>query len=153
MLNLTFMKNLIIISILATVLFSCTGNKSKETKSENESVAEQVMEDVSNTDLTVYYFHYTHRCATCNAVENVAKKAVETNFIEDFKSGKIAFESYNLDEPKGEVVAEKLGVNGQALLIVKGEEQIDLTNEGFTNARHNSEEFMKIVTDSVNKML
>ena len=33
-------------------------------------------EEVSTPKVTVYYFHYSRRCATCNAVEDVARSLV-----------------------------------------------------------------------------
>ena len=54
-------------------------------------------EQVTNsTKIEVYYFHYTRRCATCNAVESVSKDAVA-----EFYGDKVSFSEYNLDEQAG----------------------------------------------------
>ncbi len=99
------------------------------------SVAEE-KNDLSGIE--VYYFHYSRRCVTCQAVEAVAQDA-----LIDFYKGRIALKSVNLDDKTNSDLAKKLGVKGQSLLIVKGDKKIDLTNEGFLNARSNPDKFAR----------
>ena len=54
------------------------------------SVAEE-KNDLSGIE--VYYFHYSRRCVTCQAVEAVAQDA-----LIDFYEGRIALKSVNLDD-------------------------------------------------------
>ena len=44
---------------------------------------------------------------------------------------------------RGKKMAEALKVSGQTLLLVKGEHRVNLTNDGFMNARTNPEKFQK----------
>ena len=81
---------------------------SSQTKTKEESQAGTIAEKVD-----VYYFHYTKRCATCNAVESVSKEA-----IADLYGEKVSFADYNLDEQKGEDKGNELEISGQTLLIV-----------------------------------
>lgn len=85
----------------------------------------------------VYYFHFTKRCATCNAVETETIKALEKLYPEKVKNGEIVFLAVNLDEEEGEEIAETLGINSQCLLFVSGDNKIDLTTKAFMNARSN----------------
>ena len=50
-------------------------------------------------------------------------------------------------------MAEQLRVSGQTLLLVRGEEMVNLTNEGFINARTNSGKFHEILKSHIDKML
>ena len=50
-------------------------------------------------------------------------------------------------------MAETLHVSGQTLLIVKGETQVNLTNEGFMNARTNPTKFHEIIKAQIDKLL
>ncbi len=96
----------------------------------------------------VYYFHYTRRCATCNAVESVSKEAVA-----ELYGDKVSFAGYNLDEPEGESKGKELGVAGQSLLIVSGNTKINITNEGFMNARSNPDKLKEIIKRKIDPLL
>jgi hypothetical protein len=72
----------------------------------------------SEGDLQVYYFHFTNRCATCNAVENETRVALEMFFGDQVKDGMIGFASLNLEEEDGKEMAQQLKVSGQTLILV-----------------------------------
>ncbi len=101
----------------------------------------------------VYYFHNTSRCITCKTVEAEAKLDVETLYPDFVKTGDLSFTSLNLEEEKGKLIAGKLGVSGQTLLLVKGESKIDITNEGFLYARTNPVKFKKIIKEKMDQLL
>lgn len=83
----------------------------------------------------VYYFHYTRRCVTCEAVENETQKVLKTLYANQLKAGKIKFTSVNLDEEGSAALAKKCKAEGQALLIVSGTKRVDLTDQAFMYAR------------------
>jgi hypothetical protein len=97
--------------------------------------------------IEVYYFHYSRRCVTCQAVEAVAQDA-----LIDFYEGKIVLKSVNLDDKANSALAKKLGVKGQSLLIVKGDKKIDLTNEGFLNARSNPDKLASKIKETIDAL-
>jgi hypothetical protein len=84
--------------------------------------------------ITVYYFHFTRRCTTCNNVEKVSSEAVETQFAAQVKSGEISFKSINLDEKAGEAIGAKYKIEGQTLIVISGDKRVDLTDKGFMYA-------------------
>ncbi len=96
----------------------------------------------------VYYFHYTKRCPTCQAIESQSKK-----FISDLYGDNVSFTALNLDENEGAVKGKELGISGQTLLIVKGNTQINLTNEGFMYARNNPEKLKLILKEKIDPLL
>jgi hypothetical protein len=128
---------------VAMSIFSCNAQTSENQKTKN-AISE---------DLQVYYFHNTKRCATCNAVENETKMALEMFFEDNMKAGTIEFNSLNLEEDEGKEMAQSLHVSGQTLLIVKGETHVNLTNEGFMNARTNPTKFHEIIKTQIDKLL
>ena len=136
--NLAFL-----IMLVAMSMFSCNAQTSENRKTENA-----ISEDVQ-----VFYFHNTKRCATCNAIENETKMALEMFFEDNMKAGTIEFTSLNLEEDDGKNMAQSLRVSGQTLLIVKGETQVNLTNEGFMNARTNPSKFHEILKTQIDKLL
>jgi len=99
-------------------------------------------------DVSVYYFHTNARCVTCLTIEEEAKKDVSELF-----GNKVVFASYNLDEKEGLEKGKGLGVNSQMLIIVKGEQKINITNEGFLYARTNPEKFRKIIEENIKSLL
>jgi len=85
--------------------------------------------------IQVYYFHNERRCATCVAVEEETIKALNELYADKMKNGDITFQSVNLEEKEGEALANKLQVAGQALIVLCGDKQTDLTDKGFMYAR------------------
>ena len=131
---------------LAMVLFlpvlACNAQSTKETTNAGKS-----------GKVEAYYFHFNARCVTCKTVEAEAKADIETLYPELVKSGKISFQAVNLDEPSSKAIAEKLGVNGQTLLLVSGAQKINITNEGFMYARNDPEKFKAVIKDKVDGLL
>jgi hypothetical protein len=108
---------------------------------------------VVSDDLQVFYFHNTKRCATCNAVEDETRIALELFYEDQLEAGSMEFTSLNLEEEEGKKAAQSLQVSGQTLLIVKGESRVNLTNEGFMNARTNPSKFHEILRSEIDKLL
>jgi len=131
---------LFLITVFAlSMIISCSAQSEKENKTAK----------VSKTDkVAVFYFHYTRRCATCNAVESVSKEA-----IADLYGDKVNFTSLNLEEENGEAQGKKLQISGQTLLIVAGDTKINITNEGFMNARSNPEKLKAIIKEKIDPLL
>ena len=103
--------------------------------------------------IEVYYFHFTRRCMTCQNVENVAKKAVESLYPEKVKSGSISFQSVNLDEKAGEAIGAKYKIEGQTLIIICGNKHVDLTEKGFMYANDKPEKLTAEIKKAVDEML
>ena len=114
---------------------------------------DQASNEASTEEIQVYYFHFTKRCATCNAVENETRLAIEMIYAEEVQEGNIAFTSLNLEEEDGRKLGEQLQVSGQALLLVKGNQVVNLTNEAFLNARTRPDQFHEILIGHIDKLL
>lgn len=89
--------------------------------------------------IEVYYFHYTRRCVTCQAVETESQKAIASLYSKEVKEGKVKFIGVNLDEKGSEALARKFKAEGQALLVTSGNKRVDLTDKGFMYARSKPE--------------
>jgi hypothetical protein len=139
------MKKIIVTSfaILAISVISCTGQV-------NQKTAPAIS---NNSDIEVYYFHMTIRCEACKTVEAEARKNIEMLYPDQVKSGKISFIALNLEEATGRSMGEKLGVNSQALLIVKGDQKINITNEGFLYAGSKPLKFTEIIKSKIDPLI
>lgn len=118
-----------LITLLCIGLLSATYGCNAQTASKEASLSSSVSDKIE-----VYYFHFDARCTTCRTVEAETKKHVETLYPQMYKDGVIRFVLENLDEESGKRSAEKLGVSGQTVLLVKGSTKINLTNEAFMYA-------------------
>lgn len=116
----------LLVSILAIMAGSISCN--------NQGNRKEVAQAVNTSEVKVYYFHFTRRCATCLAVEENARKAIEALYPTEVKTGDYAFISLNLDETSTKGIADKLGVGGQTMLVVRGEKKIDITSEAWLSA-------------------
>ncbi len=107
----------------------------------------------SKAKVELFYFHFTRRCVTCNAVEEVTRKSLDALFLNQLKDGTISFKSINLDESTGKAVGEKLGVSGQTLLLVGAGKSIDLTSEAFLTAKNNPEKLKAILKSNIEPII
>jgi hypothetical protein len=108
---------------------------------------------MKNGDIEVYYFHMTIRCTTCKTVEAEARKNIEMLYPDQLKAGKISFTALNLEEETGRSMGEKLGVNSQTLLIVKGDQRINITNEGFLYAVSHPQKFSDVMKSKIDPLI
>jgi len=140
------MKKLSILLLIIMSSFSLTGfSQATEESTDQETIDEAVVE--------VYYFHFTRRCATCQAVEDESAAALKKLYPEEIETGKILFIPVNLEDDANNELAEKLEVSGQSLLVVKGDKQLDLTNDGFMYARSSPEKLQASLKDAIDPML
>jgi hypothetical protein len=107
----------------------------------------------ANGDVEVYYFHMTTRCNTCKTVEAEARKNVEMLYADQVKAGRISFTALNLEEASGKSMGEKLGVNSQTLLIVRGDQKINITNEGFLYAVSQPQKFTEVMKSKIDPLI
>jgi hypothetical protein len=103
--------------------------------------------------IEAYYFHFSARCVTCKTVEAQARQDIEMLYPERVKAGKMSFQSINLDDASSKAIAEKLRISGQTLLLVKGNQQINITNEGFLYAVSKPEKLKSIIKTKVDGLL
>jgi hypothetical protein len=98
-------------------------------------------------DIEFYYFHGTHRCATCRAVENVTREA-----LKQYYGDRIALKSVNREEKQNSTLVKKYQITGQTLLLVKGNQKVDLTNVAFMNAERNPKRLKAKIKESIGQL-
>jgi hypothetical protein len=135
-------------ALLATILLITLSSISCNSQSKDKAVAQKV----GSSDVNVYYFHFTRRCATCLAVEENARKAVGALYPNEVKAGAYSFTALNLDEANTKVIADKLGVGGQSLLLVRGDKKIDITSAAWLSA-HDLEKMKVEIKSGIEKVL
>lgn len=135
---------LIISLLLFAPFIACTSQTAKK----------EAKGSAGNSDkIEAYYFHFTARCITCLTIEASTRDNLQNLYPGQFKQGLITFQSVNLDEPASKPMAERLGISGQTLLLVKGDQKINLTNEGFLYAVAKPDKFKEIINEKVDGLL
>ncbi len=74
-----------------------------------------------------YYFHNTSRCKTCLKIERTAREALETSFVEPFQSGRLSWQSLNMEKPENEhfVYDYQLAMPSLVLVLMEEESEVD----------------------------
>jgi hypothetical protein len=98
----------------------------------------------------VYYFRSKQHCATCAAVTKVAKETIEKAFV---GNDNVRFTEILTNEKVNEALIDKYEVTWNALIIVKGEDFVDITNQAFATAVGNPQALENLIKDEVNKRL
>jgi hypothetical protein len=136
------------ITIFASVLFMFLGAISCN----NQGVKKEADQAINSANVNVYYFHFTRRCATCMAVEENARKAVESLYPNEVRTGEYSFTSLNLDETGSKEIADRLGIGGQSLIIARGDKKIDITGAAWLVA-HDPEKMKTEIKSGIDKVL
>ena len=139
-------KNVFVSLFVLCVLAVFTVNAGNTSKSKVPAVTKPAK-------VEVYYFHFTRRCLTCQAVETESQKAVMSLYPSQYKSSKITFKSVNLDESNSKSLAEKCKAEGQSLLIISGNKRFDLTEQGFMYARSNPDKLKQKIKATIDPLI
>ena len=99
-------KNLFLI-LTCLILVNCKSN----TKPEQELKEE-------DSKLTVYYFHNTQRCMTCNAIEAKMKETIDNYFSKEVNDKVINVKILNREEDINSSIVEKYEIWGSSLILV-----------------------------------
>ncbi len=146
------MRTILCLVAVCLVLVSCNRSTKKETLVQTQ---EEVLE--AKDYVEILYFHGKQRCATCMAIENNAREAIEANFVEQIKLGNVVFKVVDITKPENEKIAEKYEVTWSSLFVVKhkGVEETpeNMTEFAFGNARKSPDVFKERLVQTINDML
>jgi len=140
------MRRILMITFAFFIIFGSFSCNAQNNKKQNTAKA-------FSSKTEVYYFHFTRRCMTCNAVESESKKALESLYPEQVKKGTITFKGINLDDKSSEFAAKKCQASGQSLLIMSGKKRVDLTSQGFMYAKSNPDKLKQEIKKAIDPLL
>lgn len=141
------MNKSILILFLA-VLFTACGNKTTSQQVENQTQEKQTVATADASVVNVYYFHGKQRCKTCIAVGDVAKKTIEETYA---GNQKVKFIEVNTSDKQFEDLVNKYEVSWNALIISKGDNSVDITEQAFANAISNPTVLSDLIKKEVNQ--
>jgi hypothetical protein len=110
--------------IIFLLIFFCSANNAPAA----DNASAQKKQDA--TGIIAYYFHGNFRCATCRAIEQLSREAIEKNFKEQLKSGALTFLIINIDEPENEHFIQDYQLMTRSLVIaqIKNNKQVAWKN-------------------------
>lgn len=130
------------------VVLSCNSNTQKESEENshsgsfsyaplyNELSQDEISTLNSSASTILLYFHTSRRCTTCKNVEINSGKVFYDLFKDQIELGEYIYVIVNLDDSNSKEIAQKYGVGGQALIIVKGDVIKSITAEAFLNSKN-----------------
>jgi len=142
------MKQIFILLFAVLALVACDNNSNKKT-ADNAST-ETAIQATDPSTIYVYYFHGKQRCKTCIAVGTVSEKA-----LKDMYAGNpnVKFIEVKTDDENNIPLVEKYEVTWNALVIAKGDDNVEITKQAFANAVDNPEILTSLIKTEVDKRL
>ncbi len=122
---------------MSIVLSACAQTDSTKTVSTAES-----------DGIEVLYFHGKQRCATCIAIERQTKQAVE-----ELSDNRLTMRTIDISKKENESIVEKYEVAWSSLIVVKGDNVLNLTELGFSLARNNPDGFRERLKSEIKQLL
>ena len=98
--------------------------------------------------IEVLYFHGKQRCATCIAIEKQTKQAVE-----ELGDNRLTMRTIDISKKENESIVEKYEVAWSSLIVVKGDNVLNLTELGFSLARNNPDGFREKFKSEIKQLL
>jgi len=141
------MNKSILILFLA-VLFTACGNKTTSQQTESQTPEKQAVKTANASVINVYYFHGKQRCKTCIAVGDLAKKTIEETYS---GNNKVKFIEVDTSNKQFEELVNKYEVSWNALIIAKGDNSVDITEQAFANALNNPDVLSELIKKEVNQ--
>lgn len=137
------MKKATLILLLIAIITGCNQNN----KNADNNAAKSA---IDTTTVNVYYFHGKQRCKTCIAVGDVARATIAKDYADN---NKVVFTEISTSEKGNEALAEKYEVTWNALIIAKGENAVEITDQAFATAVENPQSLENLIKEEVNKRL
>ena len=139
--------------LIAFVIFSVGfsfGKNHRNLKSVADSKKTASTKNVSGGTINVYYMHATFRCVTCNKIESMAKKLLQSDYKSELDNKKIQWKEVNFQ--KNEELAQKFGVVSSCIVVEAGTQNFERLDKVWT-LMEKPAEFNLYISSSLNKFL
>ena len=122
------MKKAILIALVLTLvsLFLLsnkeeTNSNAKESENQEKGLVEknkEAKQEVTKAEkVEIIYFYSSRRCYACQILEELSKKTVDEHFKEELESGKVSFQSVNVEKVENQEIVKKYKARGSSLFI------------------------------------
>lgn len=110
----------------------------------------------ADSKVIAYYFHSNVRCLTCHNMEKYAKEAIEKNFAEELKDGRLVFKTVNVEEKENEHFVDDYELYTKALVISQIKDEKESQHKNLTKIWEyvrNKNRFIEYVTSEIKDYL
>ena len=109
----------------------------------------------ANITIKVVKFEPARPCSSCIKLGNYAKETIEIHFPEEYKSGKISYETVNYQDPKNIDLVKKYGISGSSLYItvIQDDEEEIIDANDMWRYIGNKEQYMNVFKAKVDEIL
>jgi hypothetical protein len=147
-----------------SVFIAC---QTAQPKSQKQSDLKQTATVTAKTDtgntpvrsigkIIVYYFHYKTRCATCYDMDSLAKHALETNFADAVKKGKLEWKSVNIDAAENKHFKDEYKLHTITVIVSTLQDGKEVSWKNLDQIWfliHDNNEYMEYITKEVKSCL
>lgn len=118
--------------------------------------ASSIFAQTNSPKVIVYYFHATHRCPTCMAIEAKTKMALADNFRDEIINGTVQFKTFDYEDEANKKLVNHYYAYGSTLLLVYPENEElnkDLTDMAFQYVMSEPEKFIENLAEEIDKLI
>lgn len=137
------MKKLLFIFAATILLVACGEKKANSSTS-------TLNRSLDDKTVNVVYFHGKQRCKTCLNIQEIAKNTIAEQFV---GNENVKFVEIDFSEKANESLAEKYEVAWSSLIIIKGDNFENMTDEAFSKANNDAEGLKSSIVDKVNEYI
>lgn len=143
------MKQTLTLILCTLLLISCDNRTNRHTATKNDTTHSSMQTSDSST-VYLYYFHGKQRCKTCIAVGEVSKSTIINHYNDN---PNVKFVEVLTDDKANTSLTQKYEVMWNALIITKGDNSINLTQQAFANAIDNPAKLIGLIQTEIDKRL
>lgn len=106
--------------------------------------------------LDIYYFHSSHRCATCISIEENTKKVLDSFFKKEVEAGTIKLTIMDCEDSKYKDLVDKYGAYGSTLILQSNtgkNVKEDMTNFAFSYSKNEPAKFNEGLKEKITNFL
>lgn len=140
--------SLLLVLVIGSILYAINrerkGTAMQKPVDAQDTVTERIVPQTTSEMLTVYYFHGTQRCMTCNAIEKLTREAVG-------ESEGVQFVSVNMDDPQNEHFIKDFQLVSRVVVMEHGD-KFEKFDRVWQLVR-NPEDFTAYIRDGMERMV
>jgi hypothetical protein len=121
----------------------------------SEKNATSTIKEPTNITIKVVKFEPSRPCQSCKKLGDYAKETIELYFAEEYKSGKISYQTVNYQDHVNMDMIKKYGISSSSLFITvikDGEEETINANDMWSYVG-NKEEYLEVFKNKLEEIL
>lgn len=117
---LTVVLLLVVFAALAAVVLKNGGREAKAVEEKSAAASDSQLaaaKQAPQRQIVATYFHNTVRCPSCLKIEKYSREAIEGNFADELKDGRLVYRMVNVDEKENAHYVKDYGLYTKHLVL------------------------------------